>query len=116
MGSLSGVGDTIFAILIPTIFGSIAAYMGQAGNPVGVVVTLGGQTPLKLARALEEAGVPIMGTSPDAIDLAEDRDRFAALLDVYKRQLVATYLGATRRVLLSACRPTRIYTFGIRRC
>lgn len=53
----------------------------DATDPDGVVVTLGGQTPLKLARALEEAGVPIMGTSPDAIDLAEDRDRFAALLD-----------------------------------
>ena len=41
----------------------------------------GGQTPLKLAEALEEAGVPILGTSPDAIDLAEDRDRFKALVD-----------------------------------
>ncbi len=50
-------------------------------NPDGVVVTLGGQTPLKLARALEDAGVSILGTSPEAIDLAEDRDRFAAVLD-----------------------------------
>ena len=50
-------------------------------DPDGVVVTLGGQTPLKLAHALEEAGVRIMGTSPEAIDLAEDRDRFAAILD-----------------------------------
>ena len=50
-------------------------------RPDGVVATLGGQTPLKLARALEEAGVPLMGTGADAIDLAEDRDRFAALLD-----------------------------------
>ena len=41
----------------------------------------GGQTPLKLAGALEEAGVPILGTSPDAIDLAEDRDRFQKLLE-----------------------------------
>ncbi len=48
-------------------------------KPIGVVVQLGGQTPLKLARGLEEAGVPIMGTSPDAIDLAEDRGRFEAL-------------------------------------
>ncbi|WP_165252384.1 carbamoyl-phosphate synthase large subunit [Adlercreutzia sp. ZJ304] len=47
----------------------------------GVIVTLGGQTPLKLARRLQDAGIPIMGTSPDSIDLAEDRDRFAALLD-----------------------------------
>ena len=50
-------------------------------RPKGVVATLGGQTPLKLARALEEAGVPLMGTGADAIDLAEDRDRFAAMLD-----------------------------------
>ncbi len=50
-------------------------------DPDGVVVTLGGQTPLKLARSLEDAGVTILGTSPEAIDLAEDRDRFAAILD-----------------------------------
>ncbi|MDO5117131.1 MAG: carbamoyl-phosphate synthase large subunit, partial [Eggerthellaceae bacterium] len=53
----------------------------DAEQPDGVIATLGGQTPLKLARALEEAGVPLMGTGADAIDLAEDRDRFAALLD-----------------------------------
>ena len=47
----------------------------------GVIVTLGGQTPLKLARPLEAAGVHIMGTSPESIDLAEDRDRFSAILD-----------------------------------
>ncbi len=46
----------------------------------GVIVQFGGQTPLNLARALEAAGVPILGTSPDAIDLAEDRDRFQKLL------------------------------------
>ncbi|OOE90058.1 carbamoyl phosphate synthase large subunit [Salinivibrio sp. AR647] len=45
-------------------------------NPEGVIVQYGGQTPLKLARALEAAGVPIIGTSPDAIDRAEDRERF----------------------------------------
>ncbi len=50
-------------------------------RPDGVVVTLGGQTPLKLARALADAGVTIMGTQPDAIDLAEDRERFSAVLD-----------------------------------
>jgi carbamoyl-phosphate synthase large subunit len=50
-------------------------------KPVGVFVQFGGQTPLKLARALEAMGVPIWGTTPDAIDLAEDRDRFGALLD-----------------------------------
>ncbi|KPQ12398.1 MAG: carbamoyl-phosphate synthase large subunit CarB [Saliniramus fredricksonii] len=51
------------------------------GTLHGVIVQFGGQTPLKLARALEEARVPILGTSPDAIDLAEDRDRFKRLLD-----------------------------------
>ena len=51
------------------------------GNLKGVIVQFGGQTPLKLAEALEEAGIPILGTSPDAIDLAEDRDRFKALID-----------------------------------
>ena len=49
-------------------------------RPEGVIVQLGGQTPLKLARGLAAAGVPIWGTSPDAIDLAEDRRRFGALL------------------------------------
>ncbi len=49
-------------------------------KPAGVLIQFGGQTPLKLARALEAAGVPIWGTSPEAIDLAEDRDRFGALL------------------------------------
>ncbi|MBR1218619.1 carbamoyl-phosphate synthase large subunit [Bradyrhizobium sp. U87765 SZCCT0131] len=51
------------------------------GTLHGVIVQFGGQTPLKLARALEEARVPILGTSPDAIDLAEDRDRFKRVLD-----------------------------------
>ncbi|HWE08706.1 MAG TPA: carbamoyl-phosphate synthase large subunit [Solirubrobacteraceae bacterium] len=50
-------------------------------QPEGVVVQFGGQTPLKLASGLHEAGVPILGTSIDAIDLAEDRSRFGALLD-----------------------------------
>ncbi len=50
------------------------------GTLKGVIVQLGGQTPLKLAQALESAGIPILGTSPDAIDLAEDRERFQQLL------------------------------------
>jgi carbamoyl-phosphate synthase large subunit len=49
-------------------------------KPYGVIVQFGGQTPLKLAVALEKAGVPIIGTSPDAIDRAEDRERFQAML------------------------------------
>lgn len=51
------------------------------GTLHGVIVQFGGQTPLKLANALEEAGIPILGTSPDAIDLAEDRERFQKLLN-----------------------------------
>ena len=50
------------------------------GTLLGVIVQFGGQTPLKLAKALEADGVPILGTSPDAIDLAEDRERFQQLL------------------------------------
>lgn len=53
----------------------------QNGELVGVIVQFGGQTPLKLAQALEDNGIPILGTSPDAIDLAEDRERFAALVE-----------------------------------
>jgi carbamoyl-phosphate synthase large subunit len=53
----------------------------QNGELVGVIVQFGGQTPLKLAQALEDAGIPILGTTPDAIDLAEDRERFAKLVD-----------------------------------
>jgi carbamoyl-phosphate synthase large subunit len=49
-------------------------------RPYGVIVQYGGQTPLKLARALEAAGVPIIGTSPDSIDLAEDRERFQQMI------------------------------------
>jgi carbamoyl-phosphate synthase large subunit len=51
-------------------------------KPVGVIVQYGGQTPLKLARDLEKAGVPIIGTTPDAIDMAEDRERFQKMLQV----------------------------------
>ena len=53
-------------------------------KPEGVIVQFGGQTPLKLAVPLKEAGVPILGTTPDAIDRAEDRERFAVLLEKLK--------------------------------
>jgi len=53
-------------------------------RPDGVIVTFGGQTPLKLAKQLEAAGVPILGTSPDMIDVAEDRKRFGELIDRLK--------------------------------
>ena len=53
----------------------------EVEKPVGVIVQYGGQTPLKLAEALEAAGAPIIGTSPDSIDLAEDRERFQQLVE-----------------------------------
>ena len=53
----------------------------EVEQPVGIIVQYGGQTPLKLARALEAAGAPIIGTSPDSIDLAEDRERFQQLVE-----------------------------------
>ncbi len=58
----------------------IARVEASRGDLVGAIVQLGGQTPLKLAAALDEAGIAVLGTSPDAIDLAEDRDRFQQLL------------------------------------
>jgi len=53
----------------------------EAGTLHGVIVQFGGQTPLKLANALQDEGIPILGTSPDAIDLAEDRERFQQMLE-----------------------------------
>jgi len=66
------------------------------GELVGVIVQFGGQTPLNLARALEAAGIPILGTSPDAIDLAEDRERFAALVDKLKLRQPANGIARSR--------------------
>ena len=68
----------------------------QSGELVGVIVQFGGQTPLKLASALERAGIPILGTSPDAIDLAEDRERFAALVTKLKLQQPANGIARSR--------------------
>ena len=53
----------------------------QAGAEIGMIVQFGGQTPLNLALRLKAAGVPIIGTSPESIDLAEDRKRFGKLLE-----------------------------------
>src|SRR5215471_11100303 len=60
---------------------SVYQHEAQGGAPVGVIVQFGGQTPLNLALPLKAAGVPIIGTSPESIDLAEDRKRFGKLLD-----------------------------------
>ena len=72
------------------------------GTLHGVIVQFGGQTPLKLAEPLEKAKVPILGTSPDTIDLAEDRDRFKKLLDKLKLRQpqngIATSPGAARAI------------------
>jgi len=68
----------------------------QSGELVGVVVQFGGQTPLKLAQALEDAGIPILGTSPDAIDLAEDRERFAELVNKLKLKQPENGMARTR--------------------
>lgn len=64
----------------PLTFEDVLAIV-DTEKPEGVIVQFGGQTPLKLAVSLEQAGVPIIGTSPDAIDRAEDRERFQALLN-----------------------------------
>ena len=66
------------------------------GELIGVIVQFGGQTPLNLARALEKAGIPILGTSPDAIDLAEDRERFAALVNKLRLKQPANGLARSR--------------------
>ncbi len=68
-----------------------------AGPIAGVIVQLGGQTPLGLAKALEAAGVPIVGTSPNAIDLAEDREAFARVLD--EANLLAPAHGMARNAI-----------------
>jgi carbamoyl-phosphate synthase large subunit len=64
----------------PLTFEDVLAIV-ELEKPKGVIVQFGGQTPLKLANALEEAGVPIIGTTPDAIDRAEDRERFQVMIE-----------------------------------
>ncbi len=70
-------------------------------NPVGMIVQYGGQTPLKLARALEANGVPIIGTSPDSIDVAEDRERFQKLLQKLGLKQPANRTARTQEEALS---------------
>jgi carbamoyl-phosphate synthase large subunit len=60
---------------------SVYQHEAQSGAPIGVIVQFGGQTPLNLALPLKAAGVPIIGTSPESIDLAEDRKRFGKLIE-----------------------------------
>ncbi|CAN5554093.1 MAG: carbamoyl-phosphate synthase large subunit [Euzebyaceae bacterium] len=68
-------------LTLEDVLAVVAAEQRHGGDVVGVLVQLGGQTPLKLAHPLEELGVPILGTPPEAIDRAEDRGRFGAILD-----------------------------------
>ncbi|MEL6520264.1 MAG: carbamoyl-phosphate synthase large subunit, partial [Pseudomonadota bacterium] len=67
----------------------------EAGTLTGVIVQFGGQTPLKLANALEAEGIPILGTTPDAIDLAEDRERFQQLVADYGLKQPANAIATT---------------------
>ena len=71
------------------------------GELVGVIVQFGGQTPLKLAQALEDAGIAILGTSPDAIDLAEDRERFAKLVTKLKLKQPENGMARSREEALA---------------
>jgi len=74
-------------------------------KPKGVIVQFGGQTPLKLARDLEAAGVPIIGTSPDAIDRAEDRERFQQMIERLKlRQPPNAIVRSTEEALAAAAK------------
>ncbi|MDE1152703.1 MAG: carbamoyl-phosphate synthase large subunit [Micavibrio sp.] len=68
----------------------------QNGDVLGVIVQLGGQTPLKLCHELQKAGVKILGTSPDAIDLSEDRERFSRLLQKIKLKQPANGVARSR--------------------
>jgi carbamoyl-phosphate synthase large subunit len=74
-------GRLFFEPLTPEDVLAVCRRLQERGELAGVIVALGGQTPLKLARALEASGVPVLGTSPDSIDLAEDRDRFQKLCE-----------------------------------
>jgi carbamoyl-phosphate synthase large subunit len=70
-------------------------------NPIGVIVQLGGQTPLKLSKALHEAGVPLLGTSYDGLDLAENRSRFRELVESLGLRQPESRIAATREEALA---------------
>ncbi|EPG73593.1 carbamoyl-phosphate synthase, large subunit [Leptospira fainei serovar Hurstbridge str. BUT 6] len=81
----------------------------QKEKPMGVIIQFGGQTPLKLAKDLERKGIPILGTSPDSIDRAEDRKRFAEVLDKLKlvspKNGIATSMEEARKIAKSITYP-----------
>ena len=80
----------------------------EKGELLGVIVQLGGQTPLKLAEELQAAGVPILGTSPDSIDLAEDRERFAALVSKLGLKQPANGIARSRDEAIAGRRADRL--------
>ena len=73
-------------------------------KPEGVIVQFGGQTPLKLSRALAAAGAPIIGTTPDSIDVAEDRERFQKLVTTLKLKQPANASARTEEQAIAAWR------------
>jgi carbamoyl-phosphate synthase large subunit len=87
----------------PLTFEDVSAVLDNE-RPDGVLVQFGGQTPLALARPLEEAGYPIWGTSPDSIDLAEDRGRFGRLLDELRLRAPAHGEARTTEEALAVAR------------
>ena len=87
----------------PLTFEDVMAVV-EIEQPAGVIVTLGGQTPINLAHRLKEAGVPIMGTQPEAIDLAEDRERFSRLLDDLAIPYPASSVAQTTEEAIHAAR------------
>ena len=87
----------------PLTFEDVMAII-EVERPVGVIVTLGGQTPINLARQLKEAGVPILGTQPEAIDLAEDRGRFSHLLSELAIPYPASSVAQTAKEAIQAAR------------
>jgi len=89
----------------PLTFEDVMAIV-DVEQPAGVIVQFGGQTPLKLAESLEAAGVPIIGTNPDMIDLAEDRERFQQLL--HKLKLLQPENGTARSTDEAVAVATRI--------
>ena len=80
----------------------------QSGAKIGMIVQFGGQTPLNLAQRLRAAGVPIIGTSPESIDLAEDRKQFGKLLEDLEDSAAAGRNGDQRGRGAGRCRAHRL--------
>ena len=97
----------------PLTLEDVLEIVDTSRSPCGVIVQFGGQTPLKLARDLEAAGVPIIGTSPDSIDIAEDRERFQQLLHRARpAAAAATARRAPRTQALTLARGDRLPAGG----